>query len=228
MQLTAPALLRLLQLASPALPVGGYSYSQGLEWAIEEGTAHDRPSVARWIHDALHFNIGRFEAPVWLRLYHAWQNDNMEQAGYWNDVMLRTRESSELRAETIQMGYSLARLLGEMGAFGQGAMDSLEQVSPVTFTAAFSFAAAKWRIPASEGLLGYLWSWLENQVAVSMKAVPLGQVAGQRLLNEVGVSIPALVEHVLALPDERLCNAAPALAIASCCHETQYSRLFRS
>jgi urease accessory protein len=228
MQLTAPALLRLMQLVSPALPVGTYSYSQGLEWAIEEGTVHDPPSATRWIHDTLHFNVGRFEAPVWLRLYHAWQSRNIEQAGYWNDLLHRTRESSEFRAETIQMGYSLARLLREMGAIGGEALDRLEQINPITFASAFSFAAAEWRIPATEGLLGYLWSWLENQVSVTMKAVPLGQVAGQRLLNEVGASLPALVEQVLTLPDERISNATPALAIASCRHETQYSRLFRS
>jgi urease accessory protein len=228
MQLTALSLLRLMQLVSPALPVGGYSYSQGLEWAIEEGTVHDQSSVSRWIHDALHFSVGRFEAPVWLRLYYAWKNGSMEQTGYWNDLLLRTRESSELRAETIQMGYSLARLLVDMGSLSQEKLDRLEQVNPITFTAAFSFAAAEWSIPAAEGLLGYLWSWLENQIVVSMKAVPLGQVAGQRLLNEVGVSLPELVEHVLTLPDEQLCNVTPALSIASCRHETQYSRLFRS
>lgn len=228
MLLTAPALLRLMQLVSPALPVGTYSYSQGLEWAIEEVTVHDRPTAIRWIHDTLHFSIGRFEAPVWLKLYHAWRNGNIEQVVYWNDLLFRTRESSEFRAEALQMGYSLARLLREMEVFDEEALKRLEQITPITFAAAFTFAAEKWQIPAADGLLGYLWSWLENQVSVSMKAVPLGQVAGQRILNEVGATLPALVERVLALPDERLCNITPALAIASCRHEAQYSRLFRS
>ncbi|HBG03972.1 MAG: urease accessory protein UreF [Geobacteraceae bacterium GWC2_58_44] len=228
MQLTAPALLRLLQLVSPALPVGTYSYSQGLEWAIEEGTVHDRLSATRWIHDSLHFSVGRFEAPVWLRLHQAWLSGSMEQVGYWNGILLTTRESSEFRAETMQMGYSLARLLSDLGALERESLELLERVSPITFAAAFAFAAATWRIPAAEGLLGYLWSWLENQVSASLKAVPLGQVAGQQILNEVGASLPALVEHVMILPDESLSNATPALAIASCRHETQYSRLFRS
>jgi urease accessory protein len=228
MVLTAPALLRLMQLVSPALPVGTYSYSQGLEWAIEDGTVCDQPTAVRWIHDTLHLSIGRFEAPLVLKLHHAWLCGDIEQAGYWNDLLIRTRESSEFRAETLQMGYSLARLLREMGAFDEDAMGRLEQLMPITFAAAFSFAATQWQIPEPELLLGYLWSWLENQVSVSMKTVPLGQVAGQRILNEVGATIPALVERVLALPDERLCNITPALAIASCRHETQYSRLFRS
>lgn len=228
MQLSAPSLLRLMQLVSPALPVGTYSYSQGLEWGIEEGTVHDRPSAARWIHDTLHFSIGRFEAPLWLKLYNSWRCGNVAEVGNWNDLLIRTRESSEFRAETMQMGYSLARLLREMEAFEEETLNLLEQVTPMTFAAAFTFAAAEWQIPAAEGLLGYLWSWLENQVSVSMKTVPLGQVAGQRILNEVGATIPALVESVLMLPDERFSTIAPALAIASCKHETQYSRLFRS
>lgn len=228
MLLTAAALIRLMQLVSPALPVGGYSYSQGLEWAIEEGTVHDLPSATSWIHDALHYSVGRFEAPVWLRLHHAWSSGSVEEVCHWNDLLQRTRESSELLAETVQMGYSLARLFREMGEMDLEALDSLEQKGPLTFAAAFAFAAVKWRIPPEEGLLGYLWSWLESQVSVSMKAVPLGQVAGQRLLNQVGESLPGLVQQVLALSDQRLCNLTPALAIASCRHETQYSRLFRS
>jgi urease accessory protein len=228
MQLSAASLLRLMQLVSPALPVGTYSYSQALEWGIEDGIVHDRSSAIRWIHDTLHFSIGRFEAPVWLKLYHAWFNGNIEQVFYWNDLLLRTRESSEFRAETLQMGYSLARLLREMEAIEEEALNRLELVAPITFAGAFTFAVAKWQIPAADGLLGYLWSWLENQVSVAMKTVPLGQVAGQRILNEVGASIPALVGRVMALPDERLCTITPALAIASCRHETQYSRLFRS
>ena len=228
MELTAPALLRLMQLVSPALPVGTYSYSQGLEWAIEEGTVHDQRSAAIWIHDTLHYSIGRFEAPVWLRLYGAWQSGNIEQAGYWNDLLHKSRESAEFRAEALQMGYSLVRLLVDMEAAPRDTLAPLEQLTPITFAAAFTFAASHWQIPALEGLLGYLWSWLENQVSVSMKAVPLGQVSGQCLLNEVGATLPALVEHIMTLQDDSLCSATPALAIAGCRHETQYSRLFRS
>jgi urease accessory protein len=228
MQLSASALLRLMQLVSPALPVGAYSYSQGLEWAIEEGTVYDPDSACRWIHDALHFSVGRFEAPLWLRLYSAWQNEDNEQAGYWNALLYRTRESLEFRGETTQMGYSLVRLFRETEAFGTDVIVRLEQLTPITFTAAFSCAAVQWQISPEEGLLGYLWSWLENQVAVAMKTLPLGQVAGQRMLNAVGATLPALLEHVMNIPDDELGCVTSALAIASSRHETQYCRLFRS
>lgn len=228
MQLQAPALLRLMQLVSPALPVGAYSYSQGLEWAIETGTVHDHSSAVRWIHDTLHYSIGRFEAPLWLRLYDSWQSGNFARAVRWNELLLTTRESSEFRAETVQMGYSLTRLLRETETMAADAVQRLEQLTTVTFTAAFSCAAQQWGIPRTEGLLGYLWSFLENQVSVAMKTVPLGQVAGQRVLNEISATLPLLIEKVLALPDEHLGTVTSALAIAGCRHETQYCRLFRS
>lgn len=228
MQLSASALLRLMQLVSPALPVGAYSYSQGLEWAIEEGTVCDPDSACRWIHDTLHFSIGRFEAPLWLRLYSAWQNDNSEQLGYWNALLYRTRESLESRGETTQMGYSLVRLFKETEAFDTDVIVRLDQLTPITFTAAFSCAAAQWKISQEDGLLGYLWSWLENQVSVTMKTLPLGQVAGQRMLNAVGATLPVLLEHAMNIPDDELGCVTSALAIASSRHETQYCRLFRS
>lgn len=228
MQRSSSSLLRLMQLVSPALPVGAYSYSQGLEWAIEEGAVNDPDTACRWIHDTLHLSIGRFEAPLWLRLYSSWQNRDGEQASHWNALLYRTRESMEFQGETAQMGYSLVRLFRETEAFGAEVMERFEQLTPITFTAAFSCAAAQWQIPREDGLLGYLWSWLENQVAVTMKTLPLGQVAGQRMLNAVGATLPALLEQVMKLPDDSLGCVTSALAIASSRHETQYCRLFRS
>lgn len=177
-QISDLALLRLLQLASPALPVGAYSYSQGLEWAIEDGTVFDQVSATRWIQDTLRYSAGRFEAPVWWRLYQAWAQDDLKGVARWNALLCAARETAELRAETLQMGFSLMRLLAELKAIGPERLALLQELRSVTFATAFSCAAAEWNIPPRAALLAYLWLGAENQVLAALKAVPLGQVAG--------------------------------------------------
>jgi len=219
--ITDRALTRLLQLASPALPVGAYSYSQGLEAAIEAGFVHDAHGATRWIADVLELATARMEAPVFLRLHGAWRRGDVADAERWNAFFLASRETAELRAETAQMGYSLARLLGDLEV-GEIPFDE------PTLPAAFAFAAAKWGITAEDALAGYLWSWLENQVMAAVKAVPLGQTDGQRLLLALAERIEGIVRRAAALPDDALGNLAPGLALLSARHETQYTRIFRS
>lgn len=221
-------LARLLQLASPALPVGAYTYSQGLEWAVESGAVRDEAGAARWIGDLLEWSVGRFEIPLLARLLAAWNADSDEQLAELNAIFLASRESAELRAETLQMGYSLIRLLGELGDFPAERLTRLGALATPTFPLAWSCAANTWGIPTQDALIGWLWSWAENQVMAALKAVPLGQAAGQRILLALGERIPAIAKRGSALPEESYSNFAPAFAIASCRHETQYSRLFRS
>jgi urease accessory protein len=221
-------LVRLLQLASPALPVGAYSYSQGLESACEAKIVLDKESAKQWISDVLSFNIAMMEAPVLARLYRGWQSEDLKSAGYWNQYFLASRETAELRAETEQMGYSLAKLLVDGKFFEPAQLTSLNDLRPKGFPAAFSFAAVNFAVPIDEALTAYLWSWLENQVIAAVKLVPLGQVAGQSMLFELGKTIPVVVEQALKLDDDELCNLAPGLSLRSAQHETQYSRLFRS
>src|SRR5258706_1186932 len=176
---TERPLARLLQLASPSLPVGAYSYSQGLEAAIEAGIVRDAASAERWVADVLACSLACMEAPVLLRLAAAWRAGDAAAAARWNALFLAARETAELRAETAQMGYSLARLLPELW-LGEV---PLEEPS---FPAAFAFAVAAWKIDAHEALVAYLWSWTENQVLAAVKALPLGQTDGQRLLVALG------------------------------------------
>lgn len=206
-------LAKLLQLASPALPVGGYSYSGGLEAAIEAGVVTDAASAQRWIEDVLAQSIGRLDAPMVLRM--------MRAPEPWNARFLASRETAELRAETVQMGYSLNRLLPDLG------VPPLELEEP-SFPAAFAHAAAAWGIAPREALLAYLWSWAENQVMAALKAVPLGQTDGQRILLGLGDRLEAMADAAGAMADEDIGSFAPTLAILSSQHETQYSRLFRS
>ena len=222
------SLARLLQLASPALPVGAYSYSQGLEAAVEAQVVTDSKSAGRWIGDALTLSLAKFEAPAWCRLYSAWQARDFDEVRRLNGLFGATRETAELRAETLQMGYSLRRLCVELGEFDAGVIAELQRMEEIVFPAAFTFVATRWEIPERDALVAYLWSWLENQVMAALKAVPLGQTDGQRLLLRLGAVLSSIADEAMAAEDAMLANFAPGLAIASSRHETQYSRLFRS
>lgn len=220
------ALPRLLQLASPALPVGAYTYSQGLEWAVEAGQVHDPVSAKEWIAGLLEEGVGRFEAPLIAALQRAWASAEHGEVLRLNADFLASRESSELRAETLQMGYSLRRLLHDLDEFAvPPAFDAMPEVC---FPVGWALAADVWHIPLADSLTAYLWSWCENQVMAAIKAVPLGQAAGQRLLLALGGRVPEVVRQALELPEKQWSNFAPGLALASSRHETQYSRLFRS
>ena len=207
------SLARLLQLASPALPVGAYSYSGGLEAAVEAGIVADRASAERWIGDVLEFAVARMDAPLLLKM--------MREPGELralNELYLAGRETAELRAETVQMGYSLNALLRELEI---GCVD-LEEPS---YPCVYAVAASKLGIDAGSALVAYLWSWLENQVMAAVKAVPLGQTDGQRMLMSLGGRLSEIAERAGTTSME---NLAPGLAMVSSAHETQYSRLFRS
>jgi urease accessory protein len=214
-------LLALLQLASPALPVGGFAYSQGLEAAIEAGTVHDADSSARWIGDLLVLSLARLEAPLWLRAFDAAAAGDATAFARWNDELVAARETAELRAETLQMGSSLARVF-EALALTPPACDRL------TFPAAFAAACAGLRVDRAAGLAAYLWAFIENQMLVAVKHVPLGQQAGQRLLFALHAPLAAAVQSAAQCGDDDLGSATVGAALASMRHETQYSRLFRS
>lgn len=205
---TMDSLARLLQLASPTLPVGAYSYSQGLEAAVEAGIVTDAASAERWIADVLELSVARMELAVLRR-----QLEGPTQET--NDLFLASRETAELRAETRQMGQSLAKLLAELG------IDV--PVREPALPTAFACAARAWNIPQHDALVGYLWSWVENQVMAAIKAVPLGQTAGQKMLLKLGAALDEIARR-----EPQWTNFAPGLAFLSARHETQYSRLFRS
>ena len=205
------SLARLLQLASPTLPVGAYSYSQGLESAIEAGYVKDAETAREWIADVLEFSVARMEVQV-LRAQIAAPSQEM------NDFFIATRETAELRAETLQMGQALARLLKD-----------LEVEVPIddpAYPTAYALAVRHWAIDPEAAMTAYLWSWLENQVMAAVKAVPLGQTAGQKILLDLGSRLESLAQ--LHIEESNWSNFAPGLAYLSSRHETQYSRLFRS
>lgn len=222
------ALSRLLQLASPLLPVGAYSYSQGLEWAIECADVHDARSAQYWITDVLTIYQAQFELPVLLRLYQAWHRNDMAQVDIWNRFYLASRDTAEAMAETQQMGYSMRRLLTDLHSFPDDLMQPINGLETPVFLTILAAIGQHWAIEAEDLLQAYGWSWCENQVSVAMKTVPLGQVAGQKILLALGQLLPEVVESALLCPDDAMSNFNPLLTISGCRHETQYSRLFRS
>lgn len=221
-------LLQLLQLASPALPVGGYSYSQGLESAVEAKLVHDEESARVWIEDLLRSVVGEFEAVAWLRVYAAWCDQDHARLGDWNRRILAARDTKEFRAEALQMGYSLRRLIVDAGWMDAVSLRRLHAMDEVGFCTGFAGLCAHWGIAAKEGLSAFLWTWLENQVMGAVKLVPLGQVAGQRMLQGLSSVLYEVAEDAMHRTDDELNNFAPALAILSSQHESLHSRLFRS
>ena len=215
------SLAKLLQLASPTLPVGAYSYSGGLEAACEAGVVSDAASAERWIGDVLEWSTVRMEAPILLSFLSGFEKKDLKKVEKTNEMFLASRETAELRAETVQMGYSLNRLLKDIGV-GE------VPVEEPSFPAAFAFAAAHWKIKPDDALQAYLWAWLENQVMAAVKAVPLGQTDGQKILLSLGGRLFSVAEKAKSLKDDDLGNFVPGLAMLSSKHETQYSRIFRS
>jgi urease accessory protein len=220
-------LLRLLQLASPALPIGAYSYSQGLEWAVEAQTVRDAASARAWIGDLLDHVVARGEAAIAWRLLRAAGND-WTAFVRWNAWYRATRETAELRAETEQMGGSLLKLANELDLLDASAREAVATSGGLTLPAAYALAAHGFAIPAEPALVGYVWSWLENQVLAAVKLVPLGQSAAQRMVADLAAQIPAAVSAAIAAADDDLTLFAPGFVLACARHETQYTRLFRS
>jgi urease accessory protein len=231
------ALARLLQLSSQALPIGGYSHSQGLEAAIEGEVVRDEGSLRRWISDVLEFSMKPFEIPCMLSMAAAWARSDPAAAAVLNEEYLSTRESAELRAAAMQMGFSLRALLCVLPDVPKDTVAALRSIPEPSLPCVWSAAAVAWGVPAPESVMGYLWAWAENQVLVAMKAVPLGQSLGQRVLLAIGSKIAEAAADVdlggagmdgMGEISSEYSNFSPGLAILSSRHETQYSRLFRS
>jgi urease accessory protein len=226
--LPAQALLQLMWLASPALPVGGFSYSEGLESAVEAGLADTEAKAQRWLLDQLGLALGRADLAVVAKAFGAWRRNDLARITELNDWVRLTRESSELRQQAEQMGRSLCDWLRQRHA-DDPRVAALGALAPApTWPLAFALAAVHTGAPLREALLAHAFGWAENMVQAAIKSVPLGQSAGQRMLAALSAAIPAVVDAAIALPDGERQVCTPMLAILSARHEAQYSRLFRS
>ena len=224
----APALLQLMWLASPALPVGGFSYSEGLESAVEAGRVTNENTASAWLLDQLQLSLARSDIAVVSRAFKAWQRGDLGTVTELNAWVTTTRETSEIRQQTEQMGRSMVEWLKNRGRANER-IAQLAALKPApTWPVAFALAAAQTGAPLREALLSFAFGWAENMVQAALKAVPLGQNAGQRVLAALIEQVPDAVDHAIELLDSEHQAFTPMLAILSAQHETQYSRLFRS
>ena len=230
LHLTSGSFLQLMWLASPALPIGGFSYSEGLEAAINAALVTTEQEASDWLLDQLHLTQSRGDMAAIAQALPAWATDERTRLQALNSWVRTTRESSELRLQTEQMGRSLIEWLKTRYADVPETLERIQWLGAqdASYPLAFSLATMLAGATARDALLAYAFGWAENMTQAAIKAVPLGQSAGQRILARLTQEIPAAVEHALALPDGERQAFSPMLAILSARHEHQYSRLFRS
>ena len=229
MNTTPATLLQLMWLASPALPVGGFSYSEALEAAVESGRVENEAQAADWLLAQLRLSLARADLPALAQACSAWQVHDTERVVAINNWLRQTRETAELRAQAEQMGRSLLDWLRNSEHAADTRITTLAALQPAPlWPSAFALAAVLAGANSRDALLAFAWGWAENMAQAAMKAVPLGQAAAQRMLSALAGAIPNAVEQALLMPDEQRQAFAPMLAILSAQHETQYSRLFRS
>lgn len=218
------ALMGLLQLVSPALPIGAFAWSQGLESAFELGWVSDEQSLRAWLAGVLQDGLTVCELPVLARLQQAWVNEDRDALESWNDWLQASRETAELANEDLRLGQALARLLGDLEL-----LPASGWLPPrPAYVTLFAWLAHRRGVAIDDAQLGFAWAWLENQLAAACKALPLGQTSAQRLIERLRPELVTAVGTANTLTDAELGPVLPGLALASALHETQYSRLFRS
>jgi urease accessory protein len=219
------AAMRLFQLISPSLPTGAFTYSQGLEWAVECGWVSGRDSLVDWLDSLLVSGFEELEIPLLVRLFQASANSDLQRFNYWSNYAVACRETRELREEELNRGRAMAKLIEQLGVdLEEGWLDVIKKCQ----VAGFAFAASRWNIELEQAALGYTWGWLENMVMAAVKIVPLGQAAGQQALAKLISTATDVVASGLLVEDSNIGGSCSAFVIGSCLHETQYTRLFRS
>jgi urease accessory protein len=218
-------LLRLLHLASPALPIGAFHFSQGLEYAVDCGTIKDERSASEWIEGIARHAVATLDLPILLRLHRAYLQQDETAIAHWSSTLLAARETEELRAEDRHMGCSLARIVSDLGVCSK-LTDA--ELARATYVSMFARACAAWGIAERDALETYAWAWAENQTLAAVKLVPLGQTAGQRILYALVPTLSILSQQALTLTDEDMGTTNVMQTFASARHESQYTRLFRS
>ncbi|MCQ1058662.1 urease accessory protein UreF [Photobacterium sp. DNB23_23_1] len=219
------ATYRLFQLISPSLPIGGFTYSQGLEWAVEAGWVKNRVSMVLWLENILRYSVATLELPLIDRFYQAIETRDIPSIEALSNLLCSSRETKELRAEEIQRGKALNVLLKQLDI---PVDDYLGSNTDPNQLVGLCVAGYLWGISPEAMKQGYLWSWAENLVMAGVKLVPLGQTDGQRALMELTLQFPEMVSISTQIDEVMIGSFTPIVSLASSLHETQYTRLFRS
>jgi len=216
---------RLWQLMSPALPVGMFSWSAGMEYAVEVGWVANKKHACLWLEEQLDYNLRNLDVPLMVRFYQAWSERDHKSLIKWSEFLFAIRESKESADEDLQLGKTLSRVLIELEIYDAA---KWKDYTKLNYFLMYMLACVHWQIELKQAIQAYLWSWAENQVSAAIKLVPLGHLAGQLILSELMPKFDEVVETGMNLQDEQIGTSLPALAIASALHEQQYSRMFRS
>lgn len=219
---------RLLQLCSANLPVGGFSFSQGLEYAVDMGWLTSQETTASWISINMAESIAQTDLAILKRLYQALSSNDFTAFHYWNSHVIACRESQELLLADLAMGKALVRLIRQLARIDSAKYEAILSVNEISFVSAFTICAYLFQLDINAAQSGYCWTYIDNQVAAATKLVPLGQTQAQNLLLELSETTQAIIEKANSVEDKDIGTSLPHLAMASAWHETQYSRLFRS
>ena len=220
--------LHLLQLASPVLPVGGFSYSEGLEVLVQQGRLCSAQAVQAWLEAELQWGQLALETASLRLLMAGWRR---WQAGgsnatvqWWDQWLLAQRESPELRQQQRQMGRSLLQLLHDLG----WPTPRCGPDQPLGWTAAWAWGAVCLELEPLAALEGYLFSWMATQLSAAVRLVPLGPTEAQRLQLALAPSLARRAEELWRSAPHRLHGAGIGASLAQLHHAELYSRLFRS
>ncbi|MGF1525033.1 MAG: urease accessory protein UreF [Leptolyngbyaceae cyanobacterium] len=221
-------LLTLLQLSSPALPVGAYSYSEGIETLATQGTVVSGSDLLHWLMQELAWGAIRVETAIMGWGYEAAVQKDFATIARWNEWLSAFRETEELRSQSWQMGRSLLRLFSDLEPALVGQLPETMQQGNWNYAIVYGIVAQAWQVPLNPAGLAYLQSWAANLISASVRAVPLGQTEGQRLMRQLAVPLQQAHSEIQAMTESDLTACSWGVSLASMQHETQYSRLFRS
>ena len=229
--ITVEALYRLMTWLSPSFPVGAYTYSHGIEFAVEDGLITDRDSLTNWVEAIVTYGAGRIDATLFRAAWQAVNDDDPDALAWAAEMADVYRATPEMALESSGQGHAFLDTLSNVWPNPDfmawaGKLTNLDR--PVSYTVAVGIAAGVAKVPLHHALVAYLQALSANLVSAGVRLVPLGQTDGQRAQATLEGPIRAAAGSAISRPIDDLGSAAPMVDWTSMQHETQYTRLFRS
>lgn len=229
--LNPAGLMRLMTWLSPSFPVGAYTYSHGVEYAVEDGRVSSANTLINWVEGVLEFGAGRIDAVLFCAAWRATlagEEEALFDIGVEADCW---RGTSEMALEATAQGRAFVstveKVWGE-GVLTRWASRMRGDDRLPSYPVAVGIAAAEVKVPLQDALTAYLHAMAANLVSSAVRLVPLGQTDGVRSLSSLDQAVSIAVDHAMSADLSDLGAAAPLVDWTSMKHETQYTRLFRS